>query len=152
MPIAIVFSANGAIPAVLQEDNSKALVAALNGLAEAPELTNEEAARVWLKSLAMPSGWFASVAEARAELARWKEETPPLTKEQVKAARNALGMSQAAFADAIGIGGKTETQRRFLTAVEKGEIQAKTGTVRVLGVDATRRLRALMAEKGLNIG
>ena len=151
MPIAIVFSNNGAIPAVLQENSSKALVEALNGLAEAPALNNEEAARVWLKSLAMPSGWFASIAEARAELDRWKEETPPLTKDQVKDARLALGLSQAAFAVAIGIGGNPDTQRRFITAVEKGEIQKKSGTARVLSVDATRRLRALMAEKDLKI-
>lgn len=150
MPIALVFSTSGAIPAVMQEETAAALVEALDGLQDAPSLKNEEEARVWLQTLPMPSGWFASIAEAHTHLQRWKAETPPLTKEDVKAARLKLGMSQTEFASAIGIGGNPDTRRRFLTAVEKGEIQPKTSAPRTLSIDATRRLRALMAEKGLD--
>lgn len=150
MPIALVFTKGGAIPAVLQEDTADALVKALGGLQEAPALKNEEEARIWLQQLPMPSGWFASIEEARAHLKRWKEETPPLTKEEVQEARKNLGMSQTEFATAIGIGGNPDTRRRFITAVEKGEIQPKTSAPRTLSIDATRRLRALMAENGLN--
>ncbi|AUQ92777.1 putative transcriptional regulator (plasmid) [Phaeobacter inhibens] len=151
MPIAIAFSNGGTIPAIIQEATAADLVKALDGLKEAPTLQTEEQAREWLQTLPMPSGWFETISEAKAHLARWKEPTPLLTKEQVRAAREDLGMSQADFAAAVGIGGNPDTRRRYMVGVERGEIQPKTNAARALSVDATRRLRALMAEKGLEI-
>lgn len=150
MPVAIVFDRGGAIPAILQEDTPGKLVAALCALKAAPDLKTEQQARIWLQEeCPAPSGWFADVDEATAHFQRWRNQAPALTKDEVREARESLGMSQAEFAEAIGIGGNRETKRRFIVAVEKGEIQAKTGTPRVLSKDATQNLKALMAERGL---
>ena len=85
MPIAIAFSTTGAIPGVIYEDTSEALVRALRKLKEAPALETEEDARLWLQSLPAPSGWFASTREAKAHLKRWQEAERPPTNAEVPA-------------------------------------------------------------------
>ncbi|MGH1415362.1 MAG: hypothetical protein ACRBB0_17875 [Pelagimonas sp.] len=149
MPIAIVMSQSGAIPAIIAEDTTADLVAALTALADAPDLANEGAARLWLQSLPQPSGWFKTAEEARAHVQRMKEDVPILPGAEIAAAREALGLGRAQFASALGMGGNDNTRHKAIFDIENEAINKSSGRPRVLNPNATLRLRALMAENGL---
>lgn len=149
MPIAIVISAHGAIPAVIEEKTEKGLLKRLADLTEAPALTDADSAREWLQTLPMPSGWFATQAEAMAHVERMQQPTPILPGATVKAAREALQMSRASFAAKLGIGGNDNTRHKAIFEIENESLNKSSGRPRVLNPDATRRLQALLAQHRL---
>lgn len=149
MPVALVFSRQDVIPAIIYEDTADLLVDRLRALKAAPELSDEQEARQWLQSLPMPSGWFSTIDEASAHVQRLNKDTEILPGAEVKAARQELGLTQAEFAQALGLGGNPDTRRRLIRAIEGEEVEKKTGKPRYLGVTATQRLLALMAARGL---
>lgn len=149
MPVAILLSDQGVVPAVMYEDSAEALVARLAGLPGAPALTSEQEARLWLQSHPEPSGWFCEINEAAAHVRRFKEDAPILSGAKVKAARDALGLSRFAFGQAIGMGGNQNTVNKSIAEIETEAEHRTTGKKRVLNPSATRRLIALLAEKRL---
>lgn len=151
MPVAIVMSENEAIPAILSEATAADLVGALAGLKEAPSLGSEEAAREWLQGLPAPSGWFATVEEARAHVKRIHQPVPVLPGAVIQAAREALGLTRAEFASKLGIGGNPNTRHKTIFDIENEAINNSSGKPRVLNPNATERLKALMAESQLEI-
>ncbi|WP_406644712.1 hypothetical protein QEZ52_12625 [Aliisedimentitalea scapharcae] len=96
MPIAIVTSLLHPIPAILAEDTGRGLIARLQGLHKAPELTDEHSARIWLQSLPAPSGWFVSIEEAKAHVKRCHQGAPTIPGATIREAREALGMARDA--------------------------------------------------------
>lgn len=138
MPVAVVVSTAGAMPAIFSEPDDAALVARLGSVRDAPALDGPDGARAWLARMPWPSGWYASTDDA---LARIRQVTlvEPMTGAEVAAARSALGLSRAAFASAIGFGGNDNTRHKHVWQVERGDIQ--------LSLEATRRLRAVLAER-----
>lgn len=151
MPVAIVMSQEGAIPALLMEDTADALVKALAGLAEAPALEGEDAARIWLQGLPAPSGWFNTPAEASAHVKRIHQPAPILSGRTVQEAREALGMSRAAFASALGIGGNDNTRHKSIFEIENESLNRSSGRPRILNPNAVERLKALMAQNQLEL-
>lgn len=66
MPVAIIIP-NNTTPAIIERDTDDALLEAIRELAVTPPEAGASiaAAREWLASLPLPSGWFASVEEAQ---------------------------------------------------------------------------------------
>ena len=149
MPVAIVISRNDVIPALHFETSVVALVQRLQSHVEAPELASEQDARLWLLSLPQPSGWFETIAEAKAYAERLKESVPILSGETVRAARLALGFGPAEFAEQLGYGGSQNTRNKSIWQIETSQVDKKSGKLRVLNAEATRRLRGLLAEKAI---
>jgi hypothetical protein len=149
MPIAIVLSTQGAVPAILAEDTAEDLVARLAALKEAPEFKDQAEARLWLQGLPAPSGWFHTVEEAKAHVQRMQEPAPMLAGATVATARKALGMGRAQFATALGMGGNDNTRHKSIHDIEIEAINKSSGRRRVLNPAAVGRLQALLAEKGL---
>ena len=139
MPIAIIIAPDNIVPAIVAEETPAALVTRLRGFVFAPGLPDEQAARLWLQTLPEPSGWFADVAEARAHLARAASGAQDMTGSEVAEAREVLGLTRAELASAIGFGGNDNTRHKHIWEVETGQ--------RRLNPDATRRLRALVAQR-----
>lgn len=141
MPIAIVLSETDVIPAILVEADAHQLVAQLRALRATPAtVTDEETARVWLQTLPEPSGWFTGMAEANAHLDRMARE-PDMTPAEIAAARESLGLTRVALAEAVGIGGNDNTRHKRMWEIEQGQAR--------LNPTATRRLRALLARKAI---
>lgn len=140
MPVAIVYTGPDVIPGVFTDDDPEALRKVITGLPAAPNLPDVVSARLWLAGLPEPSGWFETAAEAFAHTERLKAQARA-TASEVVAARDNLGLSRAAFADRIGIGGNDNTRHKFIFEVEKGKKE--------LSVAATRAMRALLAEDAL---
>lgn len=149
MPVAIVMSQAGAIPAVLMENTVAELVERLQGLQEAPDLKNADQARQWLQELPAPSGWFNTPKEARAHVRRIHQDVPSLPGEEIRAAREALGLTREDFATRLGYGGNKNTRHKLIFEIENEATDRKSGKLRVMNASATLRLRALMAEHGL---
>lgn len=145
MPIAIALLPGGIIPGIFAADDPDALLATLRGLVGAPGLPDVAAARAWLLTLPEPSGWFDTLAEANAHLDRLQSEEAPMTGDEVLAARKALGMGRAEFAAAIGHEGNQNTRNKMVWEVETGQ------NGKLLGPKSTRRLRALLAQRGLSV-
>lgn len=151
MPVAIVMSQEGAIPAIIMQDTATDLVKDLAGLVEAPALQDENAARIWLQSMPAPSGWFNTVEEARAHVQRIHQAANPLPGALIQEARKALNMGRAEFATALGYGGNDNTRHKAIFEIENDAINKSSGRPRVLNPNAIERLKALMAEHGLDI-
>ncbi|MBT3142926.1 hypothetical protein KL867_17795 [Ruegeria litorea] len=150
MPVAIVMSNHGAIPAVLMEDTAAALIKRLQSLEGTPELKTDDQARQWLQEQPHPSGWFSTPSEARAHVKRTHEATPVLSGEEVSTARKALGMSREEFATALGYGGNSNTRHKLIFEIENEATDRKSKKLRIMNASATLRLRSLMAEHGLD--
>jgi len=140
MPIAIVMSENGTIPAVLAQSTAEALISALRCLEAAPALETAQDARNWLLRLPEPSGWYDTPEEAHARLDQMRQG-PDFAPDEIKAARKALGLSQAEFASALGYGGNDNTRKGITFDMEKGK--------RRMNPEACRQLRRLLAAGGL---
>lgn len=151
MPVAIIMPQEGAIPALLMEDTAIDLVKALAGLSEAPPLEGEDAARIWIQGLPAPSGWFNTLAEASAHVKRIHQPPPILSGRAVQEAREALGMSRAVFASALGMGGNDNTRHKSIFDIENEALNKSSGKPRILNPSAVARLKALMAENQLKI-
>lgn len=141
MPVAIALLPGGIIPGIFADDSADALLATLRGLTGAPALPDVAAARAWLLTLAEPSGWFDTLAEAHAHLDRLQADDPPMTAADVRHAREVLDLGRADFADAIGFVGNQNTRNKTIWEIENGQ--------KVLGPKPTRRLRALLAQRGM---
>lgn len=141
MPIAIVFTGADVVPGIFKRDTDAGLLMDLAGIKGAPIIADIVAAKEWLVSLPEPSGWFDTVAEALAHTERLKHEARA-GGDEVRAARDALGKSRADFATLVGVGGNDNTRHKYMFEVEKGTKQ--------LSVQATRSMRAILAQAGLN--
>ncbi len=146
MPVAIVVSEGNAIPAIFAEDTERALLEALRDIDRAPELKSANAAREWLQALPQPSGWFATAAEASAHVQRIHRPVPAPTGQEVRTARESLGMSRAEFATALGFGGNDNTRHKLVHDIEVEAVDRKSGKQRILNAQATLRMRALVSE------
>lgn len=141
MPIAIVFTGADVVPGIFKRDTDADLLKDLANIKGAPALQDVGAAKQWLVTLPEPSGWFDTTTEALAHTERLKDEARA-GGEEVKAARAALGgMGRAKFAELVGIGGNDGTRHKFIYEVETGKKQ--------LSVSATRQMRAVLAQAGL---
>ena len=140
MPLAIVFTDNDIMPSIWSEDTDEILLQRLNRIVFAPELTDVNSAREWLVLLPKPSGWFATTQEAANYTARLKQEKRA-TAEDVTQAREKLGLSRADFAEAIGIGGNSNTRHKTIYDIEKGKFLLSSG--------ASRSLRAVLTAREL---
>lgn len=145
MPIAIVLLPSGIIPGIFSDDDASRLLATLRGLSGAPVLPDVATARAWLLSLPEPSGWFDTTAEATAHLDRLQADEPPMNGADVLAAREALGLGRAEFAEAIGFVGNPNTRNKTIWQIETGQ------DGKVLGPKPARRLRAILARQGLTV-
>ncbi len=141
MPIAIVLSQVGNIPAVLSHDNDAELLAAINALQEAPQLADRPAAEEWLAGLPAPSGWYPNADAAKARVAAMAQPLD-VTPDQIKEARKSLGLSQAEFATAIGLGGNDQTRKSTVFDMEKGK--------RRMNPQLIGKMTALLAKAGLD--
>lgn len=144
MPVAIALLPGGIIPGIFAADDAGELLATMRGLVGAPDLPDVVAARAWLLTLPEPSGWFSTIAEANAHLDRLQAEDQTMTGANVQAAREALGLGRAEFAETIGFTGNANTRNKTIWQIETGQ------DGKVLGPKPTRRLRALMAQRGLS--
>ncbi|MFS4580347.1 hypothetical protein [Phaeobacter sp. C3_T13_0] len=151
MPVAIVMSQKGAIPAIIMQDTAAKLVEALAALVEAPVLKDEDAARIWLQGMPAPSGWFKTVEEARAHVKRMHNSVPTMYGDVVKDARKSLGLSCADFAAALGYNGNHNTRGKTMNDIEHGKLNKSSGRPLTLNPHAVERLKALMAEHGLDL-
>lgn len=138
MPVAIVISTDEVIPAVIEESSESALLSRLRSLTNAPHLDNAATAKEWLFSLPQPSGWYDTPAAALAYLRRAQQDEPALSGDDVKRARETLGLARNEFAARLGFGGNDQTRHSAIFKIEKGE--------RPIGTTAAQRLRALLAE------
>lgn len=146
MPVAIVISDDGAIPAILMEKSDALLVERLSTLQGAPELHGPADARKWLFGLPEPSGWFASVDEAHAYLDRVRKPPSDMTGAEMKQIRTGLGMTRAEFAAALGFGGSDSTKHNHVFKMESGSkpiMQERARAARALA--AGRELDAATA-------
>ncbi|MFC0159559.1 hypothetical protein [Mameliella alba] len=141
MSVAIVLSAEGQLPDLFVEDTTEMLLARLQGLAEAPAISDIHAARLWLTGLPEPSGWFNTVPEALAYTERLKRQARAGA-EEVATARQTLRLSRADFAACLGIGGNPNTRHKFNFEVENGQ--------KKLSAPATRIMHALLIETVLS--
>lgn len=149
MPVAIIMSMQNRVPAIIQEDTALALVERLNTLEEANNLNGIHEAQEWLQTLPWPSGWFDTAKAAHDHVQRAHQGVEILSGEFIRKAREKLGMSRAAFADAIGMGGNANTRHKQIHEIENEKINPSSGRPRVLNPNATLRLRALLAEHEL---
>lgn len=140
MPIAIVFADNDIMPSIWREKTEALLLESLKDIGFAPELLDVNSAREWLTTLPEPSGWFATAQEAANYIDRLKRENCATAKE-VSSAREKLGLSRADFAEAIGIGGNSNTRHKTIYEIEKGKF--------LLSASASRRLRARLTKHAL---
>lgn len=119
MPVAIVVLDDGTIPAIYVEKTDALLAARLATLNAAEEIEDPRTARLWLSSLPEPSGWFENVEEAKAFVARTRR---PSTMEgaELRKIREALGMTRAEFAEALGFKGNENTRHKQIFEMENG--------------------------------
>ena len=143
MPVAIVVSAGDVIPAVFEESTENALLERLRSVSTALGLYNANDAREWLFSLPQPSGWYDTPAAALAYLRREQQDDPTLCGDDVKRARETLGLPRNEFAARLGFGGNDQTRHSAIFKIEKGE--------RPIGTIAAQRLRALLAEHKMSL-
>ncbi|MCF3935023.1 hypothetical protein L1787_16585 [Acuticoccus sp. M5D2P5] len=143
MPIAIVFREDGSIPAIYSEKTDALLAARLGELPGAPEKADAKTLRAWLYTLPEPSGWFASVDEARSLLARSRQE-PAMQKDELRHIRETLGMTRAEFADALGFKGNDNTRHKQVFEMESGS--------KPIMPERARRARSLLAEHWVSEG
>lgn len=141
MKTAIIISPDNIVPAIYMEATADALLAKLRQVVFAPALPDVAAARDWLAELPQPSGWFDSAEDARAHVAAFRRPVIDMTPDQIKAAREALGLTRGELAKALGMGGTSHTRFKEMEKFETGQ--------RRLGIEATHRLRAMLAERGL---
>jgi len=140
MPVAIVLSQEGRIPAIFSETSDAALLDALRSVVDAPPLGGVNDAKEWLAQMPEPSGWFDTARLALLHTERLKASARA-GGDEVREARSRLGVGRAEFASAIGIGGNSNTQHKFIYEVERG--------AKDLSAPATRAMRALLAEAEL---
>ncbi len=149
MPIAILISDAGNIPAILQERGAALLLRRLQTLAEFPDDVNTAAAaRVWLRSKAPPSGWYDSEDEAMAAIHQLRQRLT-YTGAPVRRARENLGqamgldkpLSRVHFAELLGYEGKARNNGDIIGQIERGK--------RVMGREKSARLNAVLVEYGL---
>lgn len=140
MPIAIVVQSDGTIPAVIQEPTEQRLLDQLRWIARAHALGSISDAREWLAALPPPSGWFLSLAEAQAHVARFQrdEVMPPA---ELAAIRAQVGMTRVAFAKAIGYTGNDNTCHKQVWEMEEGR--------KPVSATKARMARALLASVAL---
>lgn len=143
MKLAIVVTAEmNAIPAIFYGDTVADLLAQIRPLAGTPALQDEEAARAWLATLPEPSGLFLSEEEAKAHLARIRDARPAdISPDDVQAVRAKLKMTRADFAEALGIGGNSNTRHKVMWEFETGK--------KPVSLVLARKIRSLAAENGL---
>ncbi|EBA18416.1 hypothetical protein RSK20926_11874 [Roseobacter sp. SK209-2-6] len=151
MPIAIIISHEDIAPAILQEDKAADLLKAINALTVTPDLGNEDSARLWLQEQPAPSGWFNTLEEAQAHVRRCHNPVPILPGKVIQRTREAMGMTRAEFARALGIGKTDKNRHTEIFNIEIEKINKSSGRPRVLNPKATERLMALAAEHGLNL-
>jgi len=134
------------------EETAAALIARKQVLTESPALQNEDTARLWLQELPAPSGWFSTADEARAHVKRTHQAAPILPGKMVQDAREQLGLSRALFASRLGMGGNDNTRHKsFFFEIETEALNKSSGRPRVLNPNAVERLKALIAEHGLDL-
>ena len=141
MPVAIVIFEDDTVPAILSGRSEIELVQKISDLVKAPNVETKEQAIAWLLSLPAPSGWFASVEEAKARVAQLTQPVD-VTPDQIKSARKKLGMSQAEFARALGVGGNDNTLKGTTFDMEKGKLRMNPQRIAIM--------RRLLSEKGLS--
>jgi hypothetical protein len=135
MPVVIVVLPE-ALPAILVEATDDALLARIASLRGAPTFEAPDKARAWLATLPLPSGWFASEADAGAFVSQCK--TPQaMTPKELAAIRSATGLSRDAFAKAIGYAGNSNTRHKQIFDMENGK--------KAIMPDKALRVRALAA-------
>ncbi|WP_146620007.1 hypothetical protein [Acuticoccus sediminis] len=140
MPVAIVFHDDGTVPALFSEKSDKLLAARIGALPGAPPNADIASLRAWLASLPDPSGWFGSVEEAKAYVARVRAEHV-MGKDELRSIREATGLSRAAFGEALGFGGNDNTRHKQVFEMESG--------AKPIMPERARRARALFAENEL---
>ncbi len=70
MPVAIVMPSKGAVPGYFYETTEAQLLCRLRQFPAAPPLDTVEAAKTWLRSQPVPSGWFQTPAQAQAHVSQ----------------------------------------------------------------------------------
>lgn len=120
MPTAIVILP-GAIPGIYEERTNDLLLARLRKLKPAPKLDDIAAAKTWLRTLPLPSGWFASAAEAKAFADQCAaERARPMTGGELREIRETLGLTREAFAEDLGFTGNSNTAHKQIYEMENG--------------------------------
>lgn len=143
MKIAIVYAPEAALPSIFYGKTMSAILDQLRGIAFAPELPDEIAARRWLAALPEPSGLFLSTEEAAGHLARIREARDPgLAPDDVAKVRETLRLSRAAFAEAIGFGGNANTRHKLIWEIENGK--------KPISAAMATKIRALASEGALS--
>lgn len=137
MPIAIIFRADGTIPAILSERSDDLLAARVASLSGAPQGASIAETRTWLFSLPEPSGWFASTEEAQAHMARLREDGPAMSGDELRRIRDSLDMGRAEFGTALGFNGNDNTRHKQVFEMEAG--------AKPIMPERARRARALYA-------
>lgn len=137
MPVAIVVLPD-TIPAIFSETDDARLVARLGTLKGAPALADVADARAWLASLALPSGWFADEAAARAFVAQCKAPET-MTPSVFAHIREESGMTREAFGAALGYAGNSNTRHKQVLQMERGEkpiLAEKAVRARAIAIEA----------------
>jgi hypothetical protein len=137
MPIAIVYRAGGAIPAILSEASDELLAARIATLPNTPSAASVPAVREWLATLPEPSGWFATIGEAQAHMARLRDDGPTMSGDELRRIRESLDMGRAEFGAALGFAGNENTRHKQVFEMEAG--------TKPIMPERARRARALYA-------
>ena len=119
MPVAIVVLPE-TIPAIYSEKTESALLDRLRNLKGAHNFQTRREAVDWLRSLALPSGWFIDVDAAKTFTQQCRDETP-MTPEELATIREKVGMTRADFATALGYGGNSNTRHKHVHELEAGK-------------------------------
>ena len=117
MPVIIAITSDTA-PAIIERETDAELLEALAALAITPDhaKSDQAAAREWLESLPLPSGWFADADEAQALRKRMQIEQDA---NLVRAAIKHLGTTQRGLTAMLGLAdpqGDGRPVRRIIAA------------------------------------
>ena len=135
MPVAIVVLEDQ-LPAILRERTERGLLAALDQLVDAPHIESSAEAIEWLSTLAYPSGWFHSIAAAKAHIEGNPEHTMDGT--ELKNIRTKIGETRANFALKLGYRGNENTRHKQIFELETNK--------KPIMPDRADKARALVAE------
>ena len=135
----MIYMGQDVLPTIAHEPDDVILRLArkLSGL----ELADLKQVREHLSTLPAPSGLYGGIASANAAVAAMNQPKSEYTGEQIKEARQELGMSAVRFGRELGYTGNNNTVNKQVYRLEKGE--------RDLTPDRADRISALLAQHAL---
>lgn len=119
MPLAILAVSGDPDVSILNGTTVDEVLDALREIADVSGLDTPDIARRWLLTQPAPSGWYETLAEARAAVDQSRRQDP-MSADEFARIRAELGLARAQFADALGFQGSANTRHKQIWEMEKG--------------------------------